>query len=237
MPKEQDVLKQIKSKGYWEIVIRPLKKKNRFTKSDAKEILSKLSVKKYGWIFPIVSKKSEDCFLGQNYVEGIYDSVHGSEVWRLYESGQFIYYRSLIEDWQKQKWYTGIDYTGEQKPLPKIKGINLTIIELTILYELMLNFFDCEKFGDFLKLSAILHDSEGRTLALDNLFSPLLENYTCRIPEITWEKKYSKTDFASNYPQYAMEMIMEITSIFNWTRPERETTMNTYQQMFLDGKI
>jgi len=236
MPTEQELLEKIKSKGYWEILIRPLQLQNRFSKMEAQSILKELSVKHFGWIFPVVSSNNEECFLGQNYVEGVFDNSGGAEVWRLYQTGQFIYYRTFVEDWQSGPWYTGFESRRKEETLSKVKGINILVNEITMIFDLASRFLNSEKFGNQLKIKIILRDVLNRTLATDNPMAMLYGDYTCRIPDISWEKIYSKEDL-DNFPGCAMEMLMEATSLFNWTKDERETSMVDAQKQFLEGKI
>ena len=61
-----DVLKKIKSKGYWKIVITPnTYKKDKLSLSKCKEIVEKSKIKR-GWYYPYISEVGDTLGIGFN---------------------------------------------------------------------------------------------------------------------------------------------------------------------------
>lgn len=234
MKSEKEILDKIKSKGYWEITIRPLKFANRFSLLEAKSLLEKACVHYYGWTVPIVTSNSAQCFFGQNFVEGVFDNYGVIEVWRLYTSGQLVYYRGFIEDWQQGNWYTGFNSRRSGTPPTKVKGIAVTVNEVAMFYQLAKQLIETDKLGDQLRMSIILHDVEERTLATDNPMAVLYEDYTCRIPKIKFVSNYSKRELA-NYSELALKTLTDIVTIFNWTRDGMADSLKRHLQQYASG--
>src|SRR5690348_12794894 len=101
MVDEVGILGKIKSKGYWEIELRPsVYKKDNLSLSECNEIIEKYQVRLRGWYYPhIAHHEYGEVFNGDNFVEGLVDSFKHLEVWRMYTSGQFIHYLNFWEDW------------------------------------------------------------------------------------------------------------------------------------------
>jgi hypothetical protein len=99
--REQTTLAKIRTRGYWRVVIRP-------TSFDAKHIpdyadlfpiVEKNSVRLRGWDYPHVdSGRPPD--RGADWVGQECDWQHFIEVWRLYQSGQFVHYFALAGEWR-----------------------------------------------------------------------------------------------------------------------------------------
>ena len=95
-----ELLEKIRSRSYWKVIIRPATfVENRVPhRSALLPILEKNSVELKGWSFPHI-----DSFLkldeGSDWIgQGIsWDSI--VELWRFYQSGQFVHYFGMPEDW------------------------------------------------------------------------------------------------------------------------------------------
>ena len=101
------LLEKIRSRGYWKVVVRPTTfvEKRVLDKKALDHILRTTSVSLGGWSFPhvddFIELDSGTDWIGQK-------KTH--ELWRFYQSGQFVYYFGMAEDWRD-------DITG-QSPLP-----------------------------------------------------------------------------------------------------------------------
>ena len=94
------ILENIRSHGYWRVVIRPgnyvEKRVSNF--SALYPLLQKISVQLRGWDFPHLDRHNdldEDLdWIGQEINWSYY-----IELWRFYQSGQFVHMSALAEDW------------------------------------------------------------------------------------------------------------------------------------------
>jgi len=232
---EEEITKKITSKGYWKVTIRPLKLTKRFSVRDAKSWLEKVCVKYYGWKVPVITNDSEQCFFGQDYVEGLFDKYGVVEKWRLHSSGQLVYYRGFIEDWQPGKWYAGIMSRQSGKPVEKVKGIAVTVNEITMFYQLAKQMVENSIQDEKLYVSIELHDVLNRTLATDSPMAMLYDDYICRIPEIKIESEYTKEQLL-NYQQLSMSALLEIATMFNWTGEGVGKALENHMIQYLKGE-
>ena len=97
-----ELLQKIRSRGYWRVIIRPYSfMENRIAdRAELLHVLEKASVEFKGWGFPhIDAGRTPDegpDWIGQ---EICWDCIR--ELWRFYQSGQFIHYFGMPEDWDK----------------------------------------------------------------------------------------------------------------------------------------
>ena len=103
-----ETLRQIKSKGYWKVVLRPFPHKERVPNiTDLEGILQRSTVQlRGGWDFPHVDRSRRPRF-GTDYIEQAVNLEGGGdfpdikEFWRFYQSGQFIYFGAFLLDWTR----------------------------------------------------------------------------------------------------------------------------------------
>jgi hypothetical protein len=97
------LLGKIRSRGHWRVVIRPgtFVEKRVSNISDLYPLLQKTSVQLRGWDFPHLGTQTElhrdKDWMGQ---ESEWEEY--LEMWRFYQSGQFIDFLGLDEDWRDQ---------------------------------------------------------------------------------------------------------------------------------------
>ena len=91
-PKLSEIVAKIKSRGYWEVVIRPLKfeKERLESLKDCANLVLENKVRLRGWDYPHVSSKY-GVQSGDNWVENVTDWSSYEEFWRMYQSGQFLH--------------------------------------------------------------------------------------------------------------------------------------------------
>jgi hypothetical protein len=127
-----DILQKIKLRGYWEVIIRPTEFiDNRIESlSKCKEVVRELSVRLRGWDYPHFDNNNPPTS-GIDYVEQSVDWQHKVELWRFYQSGQFLHYFGMWEDWQDQSTIWGSRLTN--KP-GEILSIISAVYSLTEIY-------------------------------------------------------------------------------------------------------
>ena len=113
------LLEKIRSRGHWRVIIWPSTfVENRVPhRSSLLPILQKTSVDFKGWRFPhIDSFRIPDD--GSDWIGQEIDWALCFELWRFYQSGQFIFYSGMLSDWTK---HTGT-YTGLPSQWPSADG-------------------------------------------------------------------------------------------------------------------
>ena len=153
-----DILQKIKTQGYWEVIIRPTEFIDNRLESLAKckETVRELSVRLRGWDYPHIDHNNPPT-CGIDYVEQGVDWQYKVEFWRYYQSGQFIHYAGMWEDWQDQStiWSNKI----ESKP-GEILSIVSAVYSLTEIYEFASRLALKGYLGKNCKISVSLHGTK-----------------------------------------------------------------------------
>src|ERR1035441_3490152 len=99
------ILDKIKSRGYWRINFEPLVYEQKLkTLGECKDIIEKSQVELRGWNYPHFPRRTgTDVGLesGDKFYEGWIDWFNHIEFWRMYQSGQFLHYFAVREDWSE----------------------------------------------------------------------------------------------------------------------------------------
>jgi len=100
---EQTILSKIRQRGYWRVVIRPasFEEKHIPEYSELFRIVERNSVRLRGWDYPHVDHKSEPG-RGHDWVGQEFQWEDELEVWRLYQSGQFVHFFAMAGDWRDE---------------------------------------------------------------------------------------------------------------------------------------
>lgn len=239
MSSEKDIISKLKSKGFWEICIRPNSHtKDKLTLDVCKQIIEKCQVRLRGWSYPPIGNKTEQYFFGQNYVEGLINFHVYLEVWRFYQSGQFVHYQNFWEDSEKGiDWRIGFRTDYEKQKTLKVKGVTLTLYTIAEIFQLASNLINEKVYDDKIYISLKLHDVKGRSLATSEPLRILYKDYKCMIDAITFEKIYDHKGFDENLSNYIMEAVKDIFQRFGWISKDVEKALMPDLKDFLAGKI
>jgi hypothetical protein len=120
-----EVTDKIRSKGHWDIAIRPEPfNEHRVDYAELDDIIASVAVRLRGWPVPFVDYREEP-LRGDNWIGQDIDAetVSHHEAWRFFTSGQFNHLRAVSADWR-----TG----SEATPIPD--GFNAVIEVWEILF-------------------------------------------------------------------------------------------------------
>lgn len=101
-----ELLKKIKSRGYWRVIIRPttFDEKHVANISHLYPIVERCSVQFRGWDYPHLDTRKPPC-IDTDWVGQEFEWEEFLEIWRLHQSGQFVHIFGMDEDWRDQsKW-------------------------------------------------------------------------------------------------------------------------------------
>ena len=95
-----ELLERIRSRGYWKAIVRPTTFIERRVeqRSDLLPMLEKHAVEIKWWNFPHVDRVL-GVDEGPDWIGQELSRDHILEFWRFYQSGQFIHYLGMPEDW------------------------------------------------------------------------------------------------------------------------------------------
>ncbi len=135
-----ELLEKIRSRGHWRAVIRPatFDAQRVAGLSALRPILEKTAVRFKGWDFPHV-----DSYIniaeGTDWIGQEIDWEPIVELWRFYQSGQFVHYSGMMTDWNKRyATFTGwpSQYSGNGRARQVLLDIKEVIIRFAEIYEL-----------------------------------------------------------------------------------------------------
>jgi hypothetical protein len=222
-------LEKIKSKGYWRVNIRPIKFEERGIGSlpQCWKIMEDCKVSLRGWDYPVLNK-SEKIF-GKDWVQsGWYDNwTEMAELWRFYQSGQFIHYFSCMEDYREIPNFSTLE-------IPRGLSVTSTLYKVTEIYELAARLAEKNVLQDQLKISIKLLGMRDR--ALFEWDGSMIPVYKSEGKEILVESQLSILSLLGSSHEEAINKTMDILSEFMGYRIPR-TIIEAKQQRLLEKRL
>lgn len=243
MTKKDEIVKKIKSKGYWEVNIHPeIYNKNRLEKTKLEEIIQKAIVSLRGWDYPHLYGREDECesgpYLITNGIEKYVDWKEMIEFWRMTQSANFIHLLALREDWMGDTEYRKI-WSREKKlkDNKRLLGVLGALYTLTEIFEFTKRLSNQNIFDQSIIVNIKLHNIQGRALYEDSFrrmpFSP---------PHISgtgiweWSKDYVAEEMTSKSHEFSLNTFKDLVGLFGWKNLPVDSLKNE-QQKFLEGKL
>jgi hypothetical protein len=209
---EQTIAK-IKSHGFWEIVIRPVKFDRERIESLAacKELIEGSVVRFRGWDYPHISINGIKS--GTDWVESHQDWSSHLEYWRMYKTAQFFHIFGCMEDWEKFRIY----WSKQPCTTP---GYGLepfcALFTLTEIYEFVARLAKRKAFDDTVKVSISLNGMKSRRLVSSEIHTTLNDNCICIIDKIPIDRITSIDEIIGRGKEFAVNDTIAILERFNW---------------------
>ena len=234
------VLDKIKSRGYWRINFEPLVYEQKLkTLGECRDIVEKNQVVLRGWNYPHFPRRTgNDTGLeaGDKFYEGWIDWFNHIELWRMYQSGQFLHYFGLREDWAESDGW-GIAPNSGIKTGEVLNIIGEVTYEFTEIFEFLSRLTQKGIYNEGVQISITLNNTKGRKLVLmDANRGPLYEEYKTALDKIEFTKKYTKDEVLTNPRELALDAILYIFDRFSWHSPPVEVIKKD-QENLLNRKI
>ncbi|MFA6980521.1 MAG: hypothetical protein WC209_14455 [Ignavibacteriaceae bacterium] len=212
-----EILKTIKGKGFWRILIRPqIFDKDRIQKLvDLRRIVEESEVKLRGWYYPHYDYKN--IINGNDFIESFIDYGAHKEFWRYFQSGQFIHYRTMREDYEidisKRKPLS----VKEPSPSNKYLEIIITIYTITEIFEFASRLANKNLLAPSFEISITLNDILDRQLMFYEEGRDLWSDYRCKLENLEYKNEFASIDFINNYKELAIKATYWFFERFNWT--------------------
>ena len=225
-------LKDTECAGYFEASFFPEHfEQSRFTLEQLRSAASRGSVDLRGWPFLYIHPNTPDrtYAIEDGFETFVQTKDFGNDdlvdFWRLQQSG-FFYQRTAMRPASIRRQDGAII-----RCVVDLRAASLYIAEaihcLTRLYEGLLDD------ADEVSLMLALLGTENRVLVSSGPFSmPLFHSYTCRIPEITVERRRSLADWRAGTVDHAVEIANEVYQRFNWPSPNLDLARTAINKMF-----
>ena len=208
-------MEKIRSRGYWKVVVRPttFAEKRVLDKKTLDHILRTTSVSLRGWSFPhvddIIELDSGTDWIGQ---EIEYGRFH--ELWRFYQSGQFVHYSGMIEDW-------GDNSTGQWlPPNGEYRRVNLdvrdVVAQFTEVFEFAARLSFTEAGDSGTRVEVVAGNIDNHFLVLPSRSGKASWIPEARKPSMAYATELSNADLVAEKRDLALKASMEFFRCFNW---------------------
>ena len=207
-----EILKQIRSRGFWEVKIQPVEfREDRIpTLTKCKDIVREAVVHITGWQYPYYGP-GEQPQLFQEFIQQTCDWKFFLELWRYYRSGQFIHFFAVREDWPElSPSGTRASETGE------VLWIEPAVYSLTEIYEFASRLAARGLLGDDCQISISLHGMKSRSLIWFNGMRVLRQDCRSVMDSIVLKESIPTTKLLAASPELAVEQATGLFHRFNW---------------------
>ncbi len=214
------LLEKIKSRGFWRIVIRPgrLEEKRIKQINELYPMIQKTSVELRGWDFPhldIHTKPHIDIdWVGQESEWQEY-----LEIWRIYQSGQFIDLSGMPEDWRDQSTLWPPD---ENWKLGSMLGIGNALFTFTEVFEFAARLALTEAGDEIMHIEVTVSGLKGRRLIGDHPSRLHVRRlYEASLQEFPFATELPRGQLIAQPRSLALKAATELFARFNWKPSEQ----------------
>jgi len=226
------LLDKINSRGYWRVVIRPqtFVEKRISQITELYPIVQNTSVELRGWDFPHLDPHTQTHididWIGQESEWEIF-----LEIWRFYQSGQFIDIAGMHEDWYDQRHSIPAAF-GDWRP-GLILGIGNTLFRFTEIFEFAARLAMTQAGDDTMHIEITVSNLAGRKLWVDSPSRmPMLHDYTASIRELPYQIELSRTELIAAPRELALKPAIELFRRFGWN-PSRDILRDHQKELRL----
>lgn len=206
---------KIRSRGFWKAVIRP----TQFAEKRIPEIhllqpiLEKATVHLRGWPFPFIDPHAQTHididWIGQESEWG-----HHLEVWRFYQSGQFLDFSGMRDDWRDQSELWPAD---EKWEVGSRLGVADALFRFTEIFEFGARVSLTEAGDERMHIAVTVGGVRGRALHVeDPRRAPMFAEYKATMEQFPYEVEVARTDLVANAREHALRGAMELFWRFDW---------------------
>ena len=239
----------IKQRGYWRVnFYPPTFEVDRLRITQCKETIEGNNISLRGWDYPHIEPSGRTDGNGEsgsysNYYESWTDWGNHIEFWQMYQSGQFLHYRALAEDWQKRR-HEAIE--EKLKPIPasngngfipkdplKILDIDRAVFQITEVFEFIRRLVNdqAQIYEEGMQLSVGLHNTAKRRLFLNDFMrGGLLHEYRTMGDNIELPYSLSKGELLLDSAAQALKVILDLFNRFGWD-PSNDVVKNIQEKL------
>ena len=216
----EELLEEIKSRGYWRVEIHSTEYQEKRLSSRAamQNLLSGATVSLRGWPYPYF--RAEETTYNGKWLEGQVKWSFYREYWRLYESGQWLHFKGLYGAWLTRE----ILFEG-RSPLPPQHAGYLAVrgdilYTLTEIFRFAVGLAQGGVLDPTAFLSIQLHNTRDCMLfeSFERFFHYKYVNQSDR--PIEQQHNLPVSELSGVADQMALEMAIKIFSVFDWVPSE-----------------
>ena len=209
---EQTILSRLKSRGYWMVSIHPIsyQKNLSISQSDLYSIIMNTSVRFRGWDFPHIDYNNNP-ILGMDWVGLDYCRDDEFEVWRFFQSGQFVHFFAIHGEWRDESTFWPADSNWSPGAGFYYLSSIYTFLEI---FELASRLSRSPAGSAYMRVSIELHGLSGRRLVEDDFRFSLPKLYLSKQPDWKFDQTYSFVDLTTQSRDFAAQAARELFAIF-----------------------
>jgi hypothetical protein len=213
------LLNKIRSRGHWRVVIRP----SRFaeqrvpTARGLYSLLQATAVQMRGRSYPHVGYDVKPVY-GNDRITGESEWQRYLEIWRMYQSGQFVDYLGMSEDWldQSELWLAEETWTPGS-----ILSVGNAIFQFTEIYEFAARLANSQAGYHNMRISISVQGLNGRDLWTDDSQRiRLLSHYQAPIPEFNHTEDLTRDELITKAHEIALGTACQLFGQFGWEAPK-----------------
>ena len=212
-----EFLEKIKSRGYWKIIIRPatFDKKRIENTADLHHIIGKSLVRfrRRFWEFPHFNASTPvqeaNDWIGRESEWEVY-----LELWRFYQSGQFVSFKGMYEDWRDNSKLFAVPEGWQPGQFLDVPD---TLIQFTEVFELASRLMFTPVFDQMrIKISAHNLMGRGLKLVLDGKEDTRLKTFTTSVNEIPYVVDLPAFTVMGRPKELALTPAVQLFQQFGW---------------------
>jgi hypothetical protein len=223
------VVEMIKSRGYWDVEVRPVPfAPDRIAYERLEETLDRTTVRLRGWPVPFVEYR-QPVRHGNDWVGQDVDarSVSHLEAWRLFTSGQFVHLRAISVDWGEA------NLIAPQGPVEHIIPVWEVLFYLTELVEFAARLTLRSDHQGTVLIRAKLVNMAGRALVVGQRNrAEFFEPYVHDQAVIEGQIEMTSDDLVASRREFAVQLARHFFLRFGW-KPSLDQ-LRGHQQELLD---
>lgn len=235
----ESVAEKIAARGYWTIHLRPSTYDVRLNKLlECREIVRKNTINYRGWYYPHFPKEL-NVVAGSNFYQGTTDWEGHIELWRMYQSGQFIHYWAFREDWTQENSSIPTEF---KLPHMQFLGILETLYLVTEVFEYLSRLTQAGLYEEGVNVYITLEKTRNRQLYESAFvsdghmhFGGLSETYKTISYNIEISLDCVKKDVIEKPAEIARGVILNIFEKFGWDPSEE--VIKDYQKKLFEKRV
>lgn len=216
-----EILDKIRSRGHWKVIVHPARfKKERVpSKAALLPILEKSKVRLWGWNFPFLDGYAEEIEDGPEWIGREVSFDPPVELWRFYQSGQFVQYSGMTTDWSKNVstfsgWPSQWESDGVRHMLLDIREVMIRFMEI---FEFASRLSSTEAGDDYMHLEIEVIGIENHLLRVStNDKVDFFRGMVAPAEKIPFKYDLHMLDLKSNTRELALKPAAELLGLFNW---------------------
>jgi hypothetical protein len=224
------VLDQIRSRGYWEVTIRPTSfQKDRITSVvDLEPLLESAQVRISGWYFPHLD--NQPATIKGDHIEELVETDTILEFFRFCQSGQFFHLAAFREDWPERAGMFD-SFPANAKPRELLR-IGSVIWRFTHVYDFAARMAQKLPGSDDLFVEVIAHKIDGRRLESSPGRMPLFEEYRAAVSDFSDARQLSRAILMAEQRKLAVEAAEKVLVQFQWRRVTKQMIASWQDEMY-----